>query len=155
MRIQRVLDSDIAMIFDECTPYPATEKQAAIRCSCRCAGPSAPGARFAGNRRTRCSASCRAACTRTCASESLAGLRAIGFDGYAIGGLSVGEPKEERERILAHTAPRLPADQPRYLMGVGTPEDLVEAVRPASTCSTACCPRATPATAGCSRATAT
>jgi queuine tRNA-ribosyltransferase len=60
--------------------------------------------------------------------ESLAELQRIGFDGYAIGGLSVGEPKEEMQRILAHTAPRLPANQPRYLMGVGTPEDLVEAV---------------------------
>src|SRR5690606_32106528 len=60
--------------------------------------------------------------------ESLAGLREIGFDGYAIGGLSVGEPKEDMRRILAHVAPRLPADRPRYLMGVGTPEDLVEGV---------------------------
>ena len=60
--------------------------------------------------------------------ESLAGLAAIGFDGYAIGGVSVGEPKEDMERIVAHTAPRLPADAPRYLMGVGTPEDIVEAV---------------------------
>jgi queuine tRNA-ribosyltransferase len=70
--------------------------------------------------------------------ESLAGLTDIGFDGYAIGGLSVGEPKEDMRRILAHTAPRLPADRPRYLMGVGTPEDLVESVSAgASTCSTA------------------
>jgi queuine tRNA-ribosyltransferase len=60
---------------------------------------------------------------------SLDGLRAIGFDGYAIGGLSVGEPKGDRRRILAHTAPRLPQDQPRYLMGMGTPEDLIEGVR--------------------------
>ena len=60
--------------------------------------------------------------------ESLAGLQAIGFDGYAIGGLSVGEPKEDMQRILAHVAPRLPADRPRYLMGVGTPEDLVDGV---------------------------
>jgi len=60
--------------------------------------------------------------------ESLAGLKDIGFDGFAIGGLSVGEPKEDMRRILAHTAPQLPQDRPRYLMGVGTPEDLVEAV---------------------------
>jgi queuine tRNA-ribosyltransferase len=60
--------------------------------------------------------------------ESLAGLAAIGFDGYAIGGLSVGEPKEDRNRILAHCAPQLPADRPRYLMGMGTPEDLVAGV---------------------------
>jgi queuine tRNA-ribosyltransferase len=60
--------------------------------------------------------------------ESLAELKDIGFDGYAIGGLSVGEPKEDMRRVLAHTAPRLPVDKPRYLMGVGTPEDLVESV---------------------------
>ena len=60
--------------------------------------------------------------------ESLAGLTAIGFDGYAIGGLSVGEPKEEMLRLLEHIAPRLPAERPRYLMGVGTPEDLVAGV---------------------------
>lgn len=59
---------------------------------------------------------------------SLAGLRDIGFDGYAIGGLSVGEAKEDMQRILEYTAPRLPADRPRYLMGVGTPEDIVHAV---------------------------
>ncbi len=70
--------------------------------------------------------------------ESLAGLEDIGFDGYAIGGLSVGEPKEDMQRILAHTAPRLPAGKPRYLMGVGTPEDLVDGgAGTASTCSTA------------------
>jgi queuine tRNA-ribosyltransferase len=61
--------------------------------------------------------------------ESLAGLEQLGFDGYAIGGLSVGEPKAEMMRILAHTAPRLPAEKPRYLMGVGTPDDILEAVR--------------------------
>ncbi|NBR29916.1 MAG: tRNA guanosine(34) transglycosylase Tgt, partial [Betaproteobacteria bacterium] len=60
--------------------------------------------------------------------RSLAGLTALGFDGYAIGGLSVGEPKEEMRRVLAYTAPKLPAERPRYLMGVGTPEDLVEGV---------------------------
>src|SRR5690554_7108386 len=61
--------------------------------------------------------------------ESLAGLTEIGFDGYAIGGLSVGEPKDEMMRVLAHTAPKMPVDKPRYLMGVGKPEDLVEGVR--------------------------
>jgi queuine tRNA-ribosyltransferase len=69
--------------------------------------------------------------------ESLAALEDIGFDGFAIGGLSVGEPKEDMARILAHTAPRLPQGKPRYLMGVGTPEDIVDASPPASTCSTA------------------
>src|SRR5690606_8647702 len=61
--------------------------------------------------------------------ESIAGLTEIGFDGYAIGGLAVGEPKEERERVIDAIEPRLPSERPRYLMGVGTPEDLVEAVR--------------------------
>jgi queuine tRNA-ribosyltransferase len=60
--------------------------------------------------------------------ESLAGLTAIGFDGYAVGGVSVGEPKEDMQRLVAHTGPRLPAEAPRYLMGVGTPEDIVNAV---------------------------
>jgi queuine tRNA-ribosyltransferase len=69
--------------------------------------------------------------------ESLAGLEDIGFDGYAIGGLSVGEPKEDFHAHLAHTGPRLPTNKPRYLMGVGTPEDLVYGVARASTCSTA------------------
>ncbi len=77
---------------------------------------------------TRSSASCRAGCTRRCATNRSRALAEIGFDGYAIGGLSVGEPKEDMERILAHAAPRLPAQAPRYLMGVGTPEDLVAAV---------------------------
>ena len=85
--------------------------------------------------------------------ESLAGLARIGFDGYAIGGLSVGETKEEMQRILAHTAPQLPAAKPRYLMGVGTPRRHRRRRLPrASTCSTACCRRAMRAMAGCIRA---
>ena len=122
MRIQRVLDSDIVMVFDECTPYPADVDAGArdsMRLSLRWAERSQARAR--GQPRTRCSASCRAACTRTCATSRSRGSTTIGFDGYAIGGLSVGEPKDEMLRILQHTAPRLPADQPRYLMGVGTP----------------------------------
>ncbi len=127
MRIQRVLNSDIAMIFDECTPYPADLAAAAesMRLSLRWAERSkrahadSPNALFA---------IVQGGMHENLRDESLAGLRHIGFDGYAIGGLSVGEPKEEMRRILAHTAPRLPADRPRYLMGVGTPEDLVEAV---------------------------
>jgi queuine tRNA-ribosyltransferase len=127
MRIQRVLNSDIAMIFDECTPYPADERAAAesMRLSLRWAERSRrahegnPNALFGivqGGMHERLR------------DESLAELQRIGFDGYAIGGLSVGEPKEDMRRILAHTAPQLPAHQPRYLMGVGTPEDLVESV---------------------------
>ena len=129
MRIQRVLDADVVMIFDECTPWPATEREAAdsMRLSLRWAQRSRqafdaqenPNALFGivqGGMFTHLR------------DESLAGLMDIGFHGYAIGGLSVGEPKEEMARILAHTAPRLPAHAPRYLMGVGTPEDIVAAI---------------------------
>ena len=76
----------------------------------------------------RCSASCKAACMSRCATNHSPGLLAIGFDGYAIGGLSVGEPKTDMRRILEYTAPRLPVDKPRYLMGIGTPADIVHAV---------------------------
>jgi queuine tRNA-ribosyltransferase len=129
MRIQRVLNSDIAMIFDECTPYPADERAAAasMRMSLRWAQRSRdefdrlknPNALFG---------IVQGGMYEALRDESLAALEAIGFDGFAIGGLSVGEPKEDFARILAHTAPRLPQDKARYLMGVGTPEDLVFAV---------------------------
>lgn len=134
MQIQRVLNSDIVMQFDECTPYeidgrPATREEAgkSMRMSLRWAkrskdefdrgdNPNAlfgivQGGMFEGLR-----------------DESLAGLQELDFDGYAIGGLSVGEPKEDMMRVLEHVGPRLPADKPHYLMGVGTPEDLVEGV---------------------------
>ena len=127
MRIQRVLNADIAMIFDECTPYPADEREAgeSMRLSLRWAERSKrahegnPNALFG---------IVQGGMHEALRDASLAELQRIGFDGYAIGGLSVGEPKEDMQRILAHTAPQLPADQPRYLMGVGTPEDLVGAV---------------------------
>ncbi|MCX7892752.1 MAG: tRNA guanosine(34) transglycosylase Tgt [Burkholderiales bacterium] len=127
MRIQGVLASDIAMIFDECTPWPATEREAAdsMRRSLRWAARSKaahadnPNALFG---------IVQGGMYERLRDESLAGLLAIGFDGYAIGGVSVGEPKEAMLRVLAHVAPRLPADRPRYLMGVGTPEDIVAAV---------------------------
>ena len=127
MRIQRVLNSDIVMIFDECTPYPATPAEAAksMRLSLRCAERSEqahegnPNALFG---------IVQGGMFEDLRDASLAGLTQIGFDGYAIGGLSVGEPKADMQRILAHTAPRLPQARPRYLMGVGTPEDLVNAV---------------------------
>ena len=86
--------------------------------------PSSRGSRT----RTRCSASCRAACSRTCARSRWHALAELDLPGYAIGGVSVGEPKDEMQRIVAHTPHRLPAHKPRYLMGVGTPEDLVEGV---------------------------
>src|SRR5665647_2013331 len=127
MRIQRVLNADIAMIFDECTPYPAEERVAgeSMRLSLRWAERSKrshegnPNALFG---------IVQGGMFEHLRDESLAELQRIGFDGYAIGGLSVGEPKEDMQRILAHTEPRLPASQPRYLMGVGTPEDIVAAV---------------------------
>ncbi|HVY21965.1 MAG TPA: tRNA guanosine(34) transglycosylase Tgt [Steroidobacteraceae bacterium] len=130
MQVQRDLDSDIVMIFDECTPYPATEEQArkSMELSLRWAARSReefdrlrnPNALFA---------IVQGGMYMPLRKASLAGLMQIGFDGYAIGGLAVGEPKEERERVLEALEPHLPQDHPRYLMGVGTPEDIVEAVR--------------------------
>ena len=130
MRIQHTLNSDIVMIFDECTPYPATHAQAAdsMRMSMRWARRS----RDEHNRLENSNALfgiVQGGMYEALRDESLAGLDEIGFDGMAIGGLSVGEPKEEMERILAHTAPRLPTHKPRYPMGVGTPEDLVHGVQ--------------------------
>jgi queuine tRNA-ribosyltransferase len=126
MRIQQVLDSDIAMAFDECTPYPATEAQAAqsMRLSIRWAERSrgafgGPNALFG---------IVQGGVYEPLREESLRALTGIGFDGYALGGLAVGEPGADRSRILAHLAPRMPADKPRYLMGMGTPEDIIEAV---------------------------
>jgi len=129
MQMQRALDADVVMIFDECTPYPATEHQAAdsMRLSLRWAARSRdefdrlqnPHALF-GIVQGGMYPELRA--------ESAQGLQQIGFDGYAIGGLSVGEPAAEREAVLEATTPLLPVDRPRYLMGVGKPEDLVEGV---------------------------
>ena len=128
MRVQRVLDSDIAMILDDCTPHPASAAQAAksMRLSLRWARRSKEA--FAGSPNALFGI-VQGSVYEDLREESLAGLEAVGFDGYAIGGLAVGEPKAARERILAHTAPRLPSDRPRYLMGMGTPEDLLEAVQ--------------------------
>jgi queuine tRNA-ribosyltransferase len=129
MRIQTALGSDVAMIFDECTPWPASidETAASMRLSLGWARRSRAEFDRLGNANALFGI-VQGGMIEALRDESLAGLTAIGFDGYAIGGLSVGEPKEEMARILAHTAPRLPADKPRYLMGVGTPEDLVQAV---------------------------
>ena len=128
MQIQRALNSDIVMIFDECTPYPATEQQArdsmelSLRWAARCkvAHEGNPNALFG---------IVQGGMYENLRDVSLAGLLEIGFDGYAIGGLSVGEPKEEMIKVLDHVPQRLPVDKPRYLMGVGKPEDIVEAVR--------------------------
>ncbi|SDH35499.1 tRNA guanosine(34) transglycosylase Tgt [Propionivibrio dicarboxylicus] len=130
MRIQHTLNSDIVMIFDECTPFPATHVQAAdsMRMSLRWAKRSYDEHQRLGNANALFGI-VQGGMYEDLRDESLAGLDTIGFDGMAIGGLSVGEPKEEMARILAHTAPRLPTHKPRYLMGVGTPEDLVNGVQ--------------------------
>ena len=127
MRIQRVLGSDIVMVFDECTGYPSTRAAAAesMHLSLRWAERSRRA--HEGNANALFGI-VQGGMFEELRDESLAGLASIGFDGYAIGGVSVGEPKEDMERIVAHTAPRLPREAPRYLMGVGTPEDLVESV---------------------------
>jgi queuine tRNA-ribosyltransferase len=126
MRIQQVLNSDVAMVFDECTPYPATEDQAAqsMRLSMRWAERSKRS--FEG--KNSLFGIVQGGMYEPLRDESLGKLVDIGFDGYALGGLSVGEPKEDRARIVAHVVPRLPAEKPRYLMGMGTPEDIIEAV---------------------------
>ncbi|MCT7357653.1 tRNA guanosine(34) transglycosylase Tgt [Thalassolituus pacificus] len=128
MQVQRDLGSDIVMIFDECTPYPATEKQAAdsMRMSLRWAKRSKDAH---GDNPSALFGIIQGGMYEELRDESLAGLQDIGFDGYAIGGLSVGEPKPDMMRVLRHVAPKMPQDKPRYLMGVGKPEDLVEGVR--------------------------
>ena len=129
MQIQKDLNSDIVMIFDECTPYPADYKTAAesMRLSLRWARRS----RDEHDRLENTNALfgiVQGGMHEALRDESLAGLKDIDFNGFAIGGLSVGEPKDDMMRILAHTAPQLPSDKPRYLMGVGTPEDLMDSV---------------------------
>ena len=127
IEIQHALDADVAMVFDECTPYPASRDEAAdsMRLSLRWAARCRQA--HVDNRKALFGI-VQGGMYEDLRDESLGALCAIGFDGYAIGGLSVGEPKEEMRRIEAHVAPRLPADRPRYLMGVGTPGDIVEAV---------------------------
>ncbi len=128
MRIQRSLGADIVMIFDECTPYPATETEAreSMELSLRWARRSK--AAHQGNSAALFGI-VQGGMYPALRRESLAGLQEIGFDGYAIGGLSVGESKAEMLHVLDTLAPALPADKPRYLMGVGTPADLLEGVR--------------------------
>ncbi|WP_211354818.1 tRNA guanosine(34) transglycosylase Tgt [Azomonas agilis] len=128
MQVQRDLGSDVVMIFDECTPYPADEATArqsmelSLRWALRSKQAHAdnPAALFG---------IVQGGMHESLRMRSLEGLCEIGFDGLAIGGLSVGEPKEDMLRILDFLPPQMPADKPRYLMGVGKPEDLVEAVR--------------------------
>jgi queuine tRNA-ribosyltransferase len=127
MHIQRVLGSDIVMIFDECTPYPATEQQTrdSMELSLRWAARSK--AAHEGNDAALFGI-VQGGTYPELRKWSSDGLQAIGFDGYAVGGLAVGEPAAEREHTLEAICPQLPEDKPRYLMGVGKPEDIVEAV---------------------------
>lgn len=127
IKMQAALDADIVMVFDECTPYPATHDQArrsmelSLRWAARSkAAHSGNSAALFGIIQGGLFPDLRAA--------SLAGLLEMDFDGYAIGGLSVGEPKEDMAAVAADIAGQMPAGKPRYLMGVGTPEDLIEAV---------------------------
>lgn len=134
MRIQTALNSDIAMVLDECTPYliddrPATHEEAArsMRLSLRWAKRSKNAFNELANPNALFGI-VQGGMFEDLRKESLDGLVDIGFHGYAIGGLSVGEPKEDMQRVLQHIAHQLPDNAPRYLMGVGTPEDLVYAV---------------------------
>lgn len=134
MQIQRTLNSDIVMVLDECTPYkingrPATEAEAAasMRMSLRWAKRSKDAFEALENPNALFGI-VQGGMFEHLREESLEGLKEIGFHGYALGGLSVGEPKEEMLRILDEIAWKLPEDRPRYLMGVGTPEDLVDGV---------------------------
>lgn len=128
MEVQRKLGSDVVMIFDECTPYPATHKDSkdSMELSLRWAQRSKDAH---GDNPSALFGIVQGGMYEDLREVSINGLKAIEFDGYAIGGLSVGEPKEDMIRILDHTAPLIPENKPRYLMGVGKPEDLVEGVR--------------------------
>lgn len=128
MAVQQALGADIIMIFDECTPYPANHAQAkvsmelSLRWAQRCRI-------YHGAHSAALYGIVQGGMYEDLRMASLAGLLALDFDGYAVGGLSVGEPKADMMRVLANITPHLPVDKPRYLMGVGTPEDLVEGVR--------------------------
>ncbi|MEP1470501.1 MAG: tRNA guanosine(34) transglycosylase Tgt [Halieaceae bacterium] len=128
MAIQRSLGSDIVMIFDECTPYPASEAEAreSMELSLRWARRSKTAH---GDSAAALFGIVQGGMYESLREQSLAGLVALDFDGYAIGGLSVGEPKDEMMAVLEMMQPRLPENKPRYLMGVGTPADLLEGVR--------------------------
>ena len=128
IQVQRDLGSDVVMIFDECTPYPATKKEAEVsmHLSLRWAQRSKDAH---GNSPSALFGIVQGGMYESLRDQSLAGLVDIDFDGFAIGGLSVGEPKDDMLRVLDHLADTMPADKPRYLMGVGKPADLVEGVR--------------------------
>jgi queuine tRNA-ribosyltransferase len=128
MAVQKDLGSDIVMCFDECTPYPATEQQAAdsmemsMRWAARCKDAH-------GQSSSALFGICQGGMYEGLRQQSAQALTGIGFDGYAIGGLSVGEPEHERELVLGYTLTHLPVDKPRYLMGVVRPQDIISAVK--------------------------
>ncbi len=126
--VQHALDADVVMVLDECTPYPADEQRAAesMALSMRWAARSKEAHRGSSG---ALFGIVQGGVYERLRLESLETLAGIGFDGYAIGGLAVGEPKQDMFRILDAVAPRMPEEKPRYLMGVGRPEDIVEAVR--------------------------
>ena len=128
MRVQHALGADIVMIFDDCTPYPVTVDVAetSMQLSLRWAERSKQAH---GNNAAALFGIVQGGMYPELRSLSLKGLVELGFDGYAIGGLSVGEPKQAMRHILSTLVPEMPHAKPRYLMGVGTPEDLIEAVR--------------------------
>lgn len=130
MEIQHDLGSDIVMIFDECTPYPSTFEYAknSMELSLRWAKRCRVHFDKLGNKNALFGI-IQGGVHENLRQISLDGLLEIGFDGYAVGGLAVGEPKEDMHRILEYICPKIPQDKPRYLMGVGKPEDLVEGVR--------------------------
>ena len=134
MEVQHELNADVTMIFDECTPYPATEAEAheSMALSLRWASRSRD--RFdelksaEPERGEALFGIVQGGIYHDLRAESLAGLVEVGFDGYAVGGLAVGEPEHERIDVLENLVPDMPADVPRYLMGVGTPVDIADAV---------------------------
>jgi queuine tRNA-ribosyltransferase len=127
MQIQRDLNSDIVMIFDECLPFPVTYEKA--RESVRLSNAWAKRSKLAhGDNKNALFGIIQGSVFPDLRDHSLATLLDIGFDGYAVGGLAVGEPKEEMDKILDHLSSKIPEDKPRYLMGVGTPDDLINCV---------------------------
>lgn len=131
MEIQKTLNSDIVMIFDECTPYPATheEAQKSLQLSLRWAKRCKEHHHNVLENKNALFGIIQGGMYEDLRDESLNGLLEVGFDGYAIGGLSVGEPKEEMIKVLDYLPNKMPEDKPRYLMGVGKPEDIVEGIR--------------------------
>ena len=131
MEIQKTLNSDIVMIFDECTPYPATheEAQKSLQLSLRWAKRCKDHHHDVLENKNALFGIIQGGMYEDLRDESLKGLLEIDFDGYAIGGLSVGEPKEEMIKVLDYLPAKMPEDKPRYLMGVGKPEDIVEGIR--------------------------